>query len=444
MVIFLEELKTIIELFGLLGTIFLSFGLIVSGIIRWMRGPDKDISKRRRNIVSWIAFAVICIMFVAHFELTELHRKENYGTSTEAVVLQESEEQTNTLNGEELLMENENGETLEGENRKQNGSNAEMAIIFNTVRTTMGLLMFGTVAFSVLLLLLFGIFFLYHVMCIVFQSKNENKNKVDGGVKIRDDFVNMIGLPIIRVFVAWGILALFLIFPFVVGERSDGSPIESWQNGINNIVSLLNTSQESEAGIKQALPSYMLLYIIVLGVGFAVIKLLSIIIGHAFEKRKEREIIEEYSGSIALLVIGVALLWTFQGNDHSELIIDVSKSLVTVMVIITLIILSLEIIRLLMDMKEKLIRKEARYVFIALIGQCAMVLVSILNLLFGAVNSVIGSLENTKMDEVEKRLREKMVEAIDKQIDSKGAENRQESNSSDGTFPAFEERITKK
>lgn len=440
----MEELKTIIELFGLLGTIFLSVGLIVSGIIRWMRNSDEDISKKRRNIVSWIAFAMLCIMFVAHFELTELHRKENYGTSTESVVLQESEEQTNALNGEELSVENENSETLEGENRKQNGSNAEMVIIFNTVRTMMGLLMFGTVAFSVLLLLLVGILFLYRVMCIVFQSKNGNEHKFDGGGKISDDFVNMIGLPLVRVFMAWGILALFFIFPFVVGERSDGSPIESWQNGINNIVSFLNTSQESEADTIQILLSYMLFYTIVLGMGFAVIKLLSTIIRHAFEKRKGKRIINKYSGSIAFLAVGVALLWTLQGNEHSELIIDVPKSLITVICIITLIILSLEIVRILMNMKEKLIRREARYVLITLIGQFAMVLVSILNLLFGAVNSVIGSLENTKMNEVEKRLREKMVEAIDEQIDSKGVENRQESNCSDVTFPAFEERTTKK
>ena len=394
------DVKSIIEFCGLTGTVILSFCLVVSGIIRWLHSAESHIEQRRRNIISWIAFGVLCIMLAVHFKVTELPVNES--NSLEAVV-----------------------------------------------SAIMGLLMFGTVVFTVLLLLLVCIFFLYHVMCIVFQGKNGKGNagnKYGEASQISDCFVSMIKLPIIRGFIAWGIVALFFILPVVVGGNFAVSPIENYNNGIANIVRLFHMNNYDNEDTVKIFLSYMLLYIIVLGVGFAVIKILSTMIGHAFEKKKEKEMIDEYAGSIALLVIGIALLWTFQGDEHSEIIIKVLKSFGAVLIIITLIIFCLEIIRLLMDMKEKLIRKEARYVFIALIGQSAMLLVGILNTLYGAVNSVIGSIENTEMNKVESNLKKRMVKVIDAQINSENIEDREEDNSHipDMTFPVFEERITKK
>lgn len=456
---------------ALFGTIFLGIGLAVSGILRWLRptsgNPDPgtapviDIEKRRKrlNIASWVAFVVLCLMLLAYFGVAGLPGSENnYGT----------------IESMGSPVENEAGEVLGTAEPQQSGGDTMTVVALNILRMIIGLLMFGSIAFSVIMLLFAIIFFICKVLSIIIQAKKGNGHANEESKK----FVDIIKVPVVRGFVAWGIFALFFVLPFVVGERTNGSPMETWKSGVNNIVDLfymgsktetpsadseaeelytdseegkllteskegeLSAESKAEVSSTDILISYMLIYIIVLGVGSVVIKLLCSIIEHASNEEEKGELIDEYSSSIALLAVGVAALWAMKGKaeeeDYGKLIFNLLKAFGTVMFIAALVILTLEIIRLLMDMKEKIIRQEARYLFISLIGKSAMLLLGALNWIYDAVNSVMGNIESRTMHRMDDRVKKRMVDIMGEQMDDRDKPKGKV------TFSVFDERTTKK
>lgn len=74
----------------------------------------------------------------------------------------------------------------------------------------------------------------------------------------------------------------------------------------------------------------------------------------------------------------------------SEILISFLETFVVVIFVIALGILTLEIVRLLIDMREKMIRKEARYLFILLVGLCTVIIIKGFSIIYNAISSILG------------------------------------------------------
>ena len=89
-----------------------------------------------------------------------------------------------------------------------------------------------------------------------------------------------------------------------------------------------------------------------------------------------------------------------------------------------------------MDMKETLIRKEARYLFISLVGQAALLISGILRSVYCGVNSISGIEENSKLGRILEKLESKIIQVMDEEIQSRKKYKM--------TFSGFDEKTTKK
>ena len=226
-----------------------------------------------------------------------------------------------------------------------------------------------------------------------------------------------------------------------MGDKSSSRVTQVWKTGVNEISMYFNSSNAGESFYKQ-LSSYVLIFIIVLGVGFATIKILYSIVNRTFAEKGEKELLDEYSAPIGLLAVGVSLLWTITKED-SDLwgdplgtITALLKSFAAVIFIVALAILTLEIIRLLMDMREKIIRQEAKLLFVSLVGKASIVLLEMLNSIYGALNNVIGNANDDMLGKIHDQIRNEMIHVIKKQINDK--------KEYETVFWGFDEKITKK
>ena len=230
--------------------------------------------------------------------------------------------------------------------------------------------------------------------------------------------------------------------------QEEQSLTEVWKSGIIQITKFIDKDKGEKSNAGQddnpfgyAFISYTLVYIIVLGVCFAAAQILYSIIRDCFTRKNAGGIIDEYSGSIGILAVGISILWSIRSGalkdgKLSTIIAEFGKSFLAVMFIVALGILALEIIRLLMDMKEKLIRIEARYLFTSLVGLASILMLSMLNSIYGAVCAVIGFDADASLDNIQDRIKGKMIEEMERQLDEKKDYKM--------TFSGFSEKITKK
>ena len=381
------------------GTVAICLGLIISGILRWLAPLDKR--EGRLNIAAWIAGTVLA------------------GGGTLFYVW------------------------------KVSGGNwiADVQDIYFNAIYTLIVFLFATVTVASLveLLLLIG-----KVMLLGWKLIIHAKDQKEGLKEEADDYKAALNNPAVMFTIAWGILALFLMLPFFTGEQESGL-IDTWVKGTNSIAVWFDP--DAKTGNQETLGnvgSYILLYIIVIGVGVAVIKIFYSLIKHLF-KKENNSFIDEYSNPMALMAVGVALLWSlrrgvFNEQSRRKLIFELFKCFAAVIIVFAIAILALEIIRLLMDMREKIIRQEARYLFIFLVGQCTMMLMDILTLVCGALDNSVNGLPFSEMFELEDKMRAKMKKIIDDEADGKidfKAETHQDSDQH-RTFLAFSARTTRK
>lgn len=406
----IKDIMNGVNFCGLLGTVVLCIVLVVSGILRWIKPADTR--NKRLNISAWIAFAILCTMALTWC----LINSAQYGVDTAVANL--------------------------------------VPALIEFSKNVIWLMMFAAVIVAVMALLLVIILAVCKGLYIIIRrnakptgkkaklgqetGKGAESDKIDKPKQETEESnvpdksngpeeetkkgspsSNVIKEPIVILAISWGILALFLLIPFMVGERAGGSMIENWHTGLTEVGNLLGSSET-------AFVTYTLVYIAVMGIGFAVIKILYSLIAHTFEIGQGQSILDEYSSPIALLSVGVALLWTFRKNnfsklDRSKIILELGKSFLTVVIIATFFILTLEVIRLLIDIRGTLIRKEAKYLFIALAGHVTIFFLGILLSICGALNNAIGSVPGEAMDVVEEKLRLKMVEALEKQMEASGS-----------------------
>lgn len=381
----LEQIFDILAFCICCGIIILCIILIISGVLRWIK--DDTTRDKRLNKMAWIAAAVLGIGFLRHYKV------EGLGT-----------------------------------------------FLFKKSKTAISGLLGSVIVLSAVMLLVIAILCICNSVKIIWESKKNSS------VKQNFEFGKVLKNPTVMSVVAWGVLAMFFILPFLAG-RQISDPIENWKDGVYRIGGLFKTER---SGVNDpadfqfnALASYMLVYIIVLGVGFAVEKILYAIIGHTLHEKKNRNLIDEYSSPIALLAVGVAILWTIQDDKEPVEIGELLKSFGTVSFIFAIAILTLEVVRLLINVRENFIRQEARYLFVSLIGQSAMLLLGVLNSIYGAVNNTIGSTDNTNMGQIETKLTQRMIKAMDKAIDNTDTDSKNEADSKT-TFCPFAEKVTKK
>lgn len=266
------------------------------------------------------------------------------------------------------------------------------------------------------------------------------------------------------------IITMYFILPLILGnggseKSSNLNPmVDRWATSVIIIANKIypfstgDTSGGSEG--LHALEQYTLVYIAVLGIGTAAISVLYNTIKHFLgnqegttknEKRDGTDFLGQYSTSIGILAVGIALLLAISGGKPekgTELIADVGMQMICVIFIVAVIIVSLEIIRLLVDnsiARGTIIRKGVRYLFLVLVDSVLSIFLDMIRNVTIAVRSMLSSsfdvnekLINNVMQKIKKSL---FAEA--EHIEKEAGED-EEDGPEGGTFRSFSGREIRK
>lgn len=391
----MQNIKDILSMFVYLGGYTLCIILIIYRILTWL--APNNTREKRLNIVAWITFAILV-----------MPRLINNFIRFSGVI---------------------------------SGDKTNITALIKLSNEFLRILLYGVALISASIPFLIALIYIYNCVLSFVKIKKQDPNIKN----IWNTFNEHFKSPAVILLLTWGIIALFFLFPLLISRNLE-HPLKAWLTGIDIIISIFGVGQSnSEMEHSSKFSIYALIYIIVIGVGFAVFKILYTIIEQSFKKKKEFNFINAYSNPIALLAVGVSLLWTIvwgeiKLTDYRDTIIKIIKSFVAIVIIFAVIILVLELTRLLIDMRQGLIRQVAKCLFIALIGQCSLLLLSTFSFLFYTINSAIGDTINNKMFlEVENNMRNYIVHFIKEKssINSLDPEKMR-------TFKKFEKKITKK
>ena len=341
-----------------------------------------------------------------------------------------------------------------------------MTVSFGAVKLIIKLVLLGAAFASTLVLVLAILLFLGHGLKAIFDSAVQDDASLEEQLKtVSKRLITIMKSPIMVAVITWGVLALFFTIPFLTGDSSAGNLKDVWKSGVEEIVEFgshteehsdnanalqqntdtpettnlpssqtgapnpegtasanSNSESNSSEDFYQALIKYILLSVIVLGVAFAVFKLLYSIILRTFAEIGSKDILNEYSSAIGVLSVGVAMLWTLQNNkldllsDPVNLLLEFVKAFVIVMLIVALIILTLEIIRLLLDIQQILIWQEAALLFTSLVGHITLLVFSMLNSMYDAVNNAIGYPDDESLEEIRQEMKLRILQTMDEQL----------------------------
>lgn len=398
----------ILEVCIWMGVIIVCFVLVVWGVLQWLGNPSEMERKNRLTLASWIAFIVLValISYKQRANIVNFFASEADGWKLNAIV----------LNGSTIIIK---------------------------------LLLLGAI-FAVTAFVLLAIIFLIRKGVsegLKAQDKITPSKAPEGEEKKIKDWAtgfkkicNLFGCAIktsgFSFFVTCGILFVFIMLPFFFGEiESKEGLAKIWGNRVQEIIS-------TNKSIVEAIVIYLLGYIIVLGVGFALVRIIYAIVKGNLHRVQAKSLIDEYATPMGVLAVGVSILLAINDSESSdpleEYILPFLKYFAIVAMVITLIIVMLEIIRLAMDMWEPLIRQEARCLFVALVGRSSLLILVLLNSIFSALNSAIGQRwDNEGIYHIQNKLiqsiEQNMEEAIGERIHDKNI-----------TFIIFRESITKK
>ena len=469
----MEGFRAVLKISSVSGIIILSFILFVSGILRWLSPFDRDekIRRERLNILSWIATAGLCAASLLYF---------TWGP---------------------------------GGNDKM-----KTRIFLNASGKLFAFLFLGIIAISAVVLIVIIAIYLYLILQVMVyagkQLNREANKKLEKYVEaLRSPTVAVaIASGIMSLFLIFPFL-VGMSEPEtnvqvaqnmnVTKENEDNEQhvaeeadelaendglLGIWGKGVNRISSffVIEKSGTEEPGTKEsgteepktegsennnekndndnsanAFVTYALVYIVALGGVLAVIRILHSIIRRTFEEKeeKDKDLIGEYSNPMGLLAVGVAALWMMRKkgvnwNDEVSIIENLLKSFGTVLLITTLVILVLEVIRLLLDMKEPFIRRSARFLFVVMVGECALMLMNIVYTFFSALGNAIGSENNMELYEFHDDVMKNMDKLMKKQLKvkkkkrnrgKKSSKKKQNNNPKQiRIFKMFKKKVTKK
>lgn len=419
-----------------LGVITVCVALVVSGVLRWLAPSEKR--TRRLNIAGWIAFAILAVMI---FYSQRINIASFFASG--------------------------------------DGSQPLTSVVINGSKMAAKLLLLGAVfSISVIILLVFIILLSKGVHAAFYAKDTEVKDWAKVLKEKGSQFGVIVRTPIFTFFVTCGILLVFIILPLLLGTpKGETGLAETWIDGVQTFASAINRNEDAgkkvyanageyadprgdidssedadsagntdKAGppLPEAIITYILVYVIVLGVGFSIARILYSIVKDNLKQKQTATLIDEYSGSMGVLGVGVSILLVLQDNElniyQDELLKILGgffKYFAIVAIVMALAIVILEVIRLVMDMRETLIRIEARYLFVALVGRASLLILMLLNSIFSALSSAIGQQNEVDISQIQCKLIQSITEAMNQEIDHR-TEDR------NVTFVSFKESITKK
>lgn len=334
---------------------------------------------------------------------------------------------------------------------------ATKTLISTSKITVKLLLLVLIVAFAVLLTLTASLFVLYGlwaIICTVGSLGHTDKEELEKRLHDKSEKLKiMLNNPVFFLIIDGAILTIFLIIPLMIKDDSTNLA-ESWKNGVNVIAQFCNTSGNKPLDFTESLPMYLLIYISILGIGYATASILFEIIKKIFDRKKGRGFLSRYSNTIGLMAVAVSVLllisWgKLRFNSDStwlNIFINFSKPFALAIFIIVMGVITLEVLRLIMDMRETLIRKEARYVFIMLVGQCTVIIVKAFSLIYNALSGALAGdemqEENVKdcMGDILEQIPEKIARDINKEI----SETESPECNMEMPYAAFKKSVTKK
>ena len=282
------------------------------------------------------------------------------------------------------------------------------------------------------------------VFSAIGKDKEDDKETLRNKLQSRlDKIKSYINTPFFSILVTAGILALFVIMPLIIGDEQS-SFTECWKDGIEQIAGLVKKGEKEE--FSTSISIYALVFISIMGIGYVTANILYEIIKKRLEKRAV--FMSEYSNAIGILAVGVSILCGILykaelKNLKTSEVIQYAKPLVIVIFAIALGVLTLEIIRLLIDMRERLIRHEARYLFVLLVGICTMILVRVFYAVYNAVSAVLGG-KSSQIRAAEEKMEmvyEEITDGISEDMIEELKDNTMEKK---GPYKSFKRTITRK
>ena len=293
----------------------------------------------------------------------------------------------------------------------------------------------------------------------MFNKQDKVKEIKEGSQAL---LIKVLREPLVKGILTLSVFAAFIVIPlFCVEEQTDRGLFELWKTGVMTIGDVYKR-QVAEDGTVRAFPEafafYLVLYVIVLGTAFGAANIVYIIFDDLLTKMSGRGFLREYSNSIGLLAVGVALLYSIflddkkpntaaaTGENASAFPRFVGRSLEAMAVVILLfavVVIVLEIINLLMDMRDTLLREEGGFIFSYLILLGATLLASVLHSLYLAISNLLITDDrvNEKIEKIYQNVIDGMCEAVERKVNRLRAGYRREGKM---TFHPFNSRITRK
>lgn len=268
------------------------------------------------------------------------------------------------------------------------------------------------------------------------QSEEEDKSYVLIDVAKSREIVSVLTM---------GVLAVFVAIPIFFGDIHEGA-LKCWYDGVKNIGGVLASS--NELPFTTAVVLYLIIYIIVLGIVFCAANIVYTIIEDTISGNRRTGFLHEYSSSIGVLAVSLAVLCSVyfgkDGNGLSkmaEMTQNVVLSLVGTVLIIAVIIVVLEIVRLLIDMKGTLIREEAGFIFVYLVLLGATLIAQVLYSLYSAISSALAIDQTDKVKEIYQSIIDGMCEVVEEKVNQL---KNKDSLSKKTSFKMFDRKITRK
>ncbi len=272
-------------------------------------------------------------------------------------------------------------------------------------------------------------------------------------------FVRIMQNPIIRLVFGWDVLVVFFVLPFLLGKQVEGSLIEVWKDGVCEIESFFAVSNALSLEVVQdsftvkTLVFYLFIYIVGVGLSFGGIKVLYLLIGHLFERKQNEYSISRHFRYIAFLILLISTLLMFRENmllhiGCDDMLVELIKYFVMSVLFIVLVILTVEAISFLLNMKRNPIRQGGQILLLYLIGGIIDLLLEIMIFVFNAIDDAIGGTITFQMSELQIKLRRKLTNVLETKLDIENElqveQTKNIRNKHQMTFSAFDEKITKK
>lgn len=449
----MNAIITVALYFGCFGIVALCLVLVVSGVLRWLKaGPSRT---KRLNTLSWIAAAVLFTAVTVHYTggIVSPGQSDISAPKTEDVSLSSMDD-----TGESAMYEADTGAAIEqtGEQRVANG----IFLRVSGAAVKFFLLCMAISAVAVLVVIV-SLCLYRGVRTIILTRSGGYPAKMRMAQESEANwlFAETIRSPVVILVIVGGVLSLFFLLPFLTGDLDSGTPLEIWKDGVCEINRLFNIQPEAAAlniFTVNTLASYLMMYIVILGVGFLVIQSSCSLLRYAFGNDRSSCTAGEHFRGIAFLLLTIFVLLAFKNGTlpqkgRGDLLFELLKSSATAIAFTVLVTVALEVLRFLVDTKRNLIPQGMRLLLLYLFGQVIALALGLAGALFDALNNAIGTVESSDMNRMEMKLRRKLMNALNEQLDNKkdpkkplAIKSEKGQNAHQHTFSAFDEKITKK